>query len=153
MVSVAITQEYQGIDLSVSKLEQLVRLICSQHELVHGEVSLAVIDDKRAVEINRAYLNREGTTDCFSFDLSDDPSASQGRVFEVLVNGQMAQRESQKRGHSAEAELALYVTHGLLHNLGFDDINKDVSEKMHAREDEILQHFGYGIVYHRNEII
>lgn len=150
MVSVAITQEYQEIDLSPSKLEQLVSLICRQHEVVDGQVSLAVIDDQRAIEINRAYLEREGTTDCFSFDLSDDPGASHGRVFEVLVNGQMAQRESEKRGHSAEAELALYVTHGLLHNLGFDDINDALSEKMHAREDEILQHFGYGVVYHKD---
>ena len=54
MVSVAITQEYQGIALSASKLEQLGRLVCRQHDVLDGEVSLAVIDDQRATEINRA---------------------------------------------------------------------------------------------------
>ena len=152
MVSIAITQEYQDIDLSLSKLEQLVSLICTQHDMDDGMISLTIIDDAHATEINRAYLKREGTTDCFSFDLSDDPSASANRVFEIVVNGEKARRESQSRGHSAEAELALYVTHGMLHNLGFDDITRDQAQKMHAREDEILQHFGYGIVYNRDEI-
>ena len=152
MVTIAITQEYQDIDLSPSKLEQLVQLICAQHSIEDGMISLTVIDDAQAMEINRSYLDREGTTDCFSFDLSDDPAASTNRVFEIVVNGEKAQREAQQRGHSAEAELALYVTHGMLHKLGFDDINEELSAKMHAREDEILQHFGYGIVYNRDAI-
>jgi probable rRNA maturation factor len=152
MISIAITQEYQGIDLSLSKLKQLIRLICTQHGIADGMVSLAIIDDIHTIAINRKYLDREGTTDCFSFDLSDDPSARSNRVFEIVVNGEKARQESQRRGHSAEAELALYVTHGMLHNLGFDDITEDQSEKMHAREDEILQHFGYGVVYNSDEI-
>jgi len=152
MISIAITQEYQDIDLSLSKLEQLIRLICTQHDIEDGMVSLAIIDDIHTVEMNRKYLDREGTTDCFSFDLSDDPSVPTNRVFEIVVNGEKARQESQRRGHSAEAELALYITHGMLHNLGFDDITRDQSQEMHAREDEILQLFGYGIVYNSNEI-
>jgi len=152
MISIAITQEYQGIDLSLSKLEQLIKSICTQHDVADGMVSLAIIDDIHTIEMNRKYLDCEGTTDCFSFDLSDDPSARDNRILEIVVNGEKAQQEAQKRGHSAEAELALYVTHGMLHNLGFDDITEDQSVKMHAREDEILQHFGYGIVYDSDEI-
>lgn len=152
MVSIAITQEYPDIDLSLDKLEALVTFVCMQHDMTDGVVSLTVVDDERACEINKTYLDREGTTDCFSFDLSDDPDAGGSRVFEIVVNGQQAQRESRRRGHGVEAELALYVTHGLLHNLGYDDITEAQSERMHAREDEILTHFGYGIVYHRREV-
>ena len=147
MVSIAITQEYPDIDLSLEKLETLVTFICTQHDMTDGMVSLTIIDDERACEINKAYLDREGTTDCFSFDLSDDSDAGGNRVFEIVVNGQQAQRESQKRGHTVEAELALYVTHGLLHQLGFDDDTPEQAAKMHDTEDEILQHLGYGLVY------
>ncbi len=45
------------------------------------------------------------------------------------------------------AELALYVTHGLLHQLGFDDATPEQAQKMHQAEDEILQHMGFGVVY------
>ena len=73
-------------------------------------------------------------------------------LFELVVNGEMAVRQAKQRGHSGEAELALYVTHGLLHNLGFDDSTKKKAQKMHRAEDEILQQFGYGLVYNKNII-
>ncbi len=46
--------------------------------------------------------------------------------------------------------MALYITHGLLHNLGFDDADPEQARRMHAAEDEILQDFGYGLVYNRD---
>ena len=45
----------------------------------------------------------------------------EARIFDLIVNGELAAREAARRGHGAEAELALYITHGLLHNLGFND--------------------------------
>jgi probable rRNA maturation factor len=59
----------------------------------------------------------------------------------------MAVRQANLRGHSSEAELALYITHGLLHNLGFDDSTQGQAEKMHNIENEILQQLGYGPIY------
>lgn len=69
------------------------------------------------------------------------------RLFELVVNAEKAVKQASLRGHSGEAELALYITHGLLHNLGFDDSKRQQAKKMHETEDEILQQFGYGPVY------
>jgi probable rRNA maturation factor len=71
------------------------------------------------------------------------------KSFELVFNAEMAVKEANLRGHSSEAELALYITHGLLHNLGFDDSTQSQAEKMHNIEDEILQQLGYGPVYNR----
>ena len=60
-------------------------------------------------------------------------------------------RVKRKVGHSAEAEIALYITHGLLHNLGFDDASEQQAEEMHRMEDEILQQAGFGTVFGRVE--
>ena len=62
-----------------------------------------------------------------------------------------AVKEAKLRGHSSEAELALYITHGLLHNLGFDDSQRTKAKKMHKTEDEILQQLGFGLVYNKND--
>jgi probable rRNA maturation factor len=69
-----------------------------------------------------------------------------------VVNAEMANRQAAKRGHSPEAELALYITHGLLHNLGFDDLSSEDAKKMHETEDAMLQQLGFGIIYNQNEI-
>jgi rRNA maturation RNase YbeY len=68
----------------------------------------------------------------------------------VIVNGERAVKEAQLRNHSSEAELALYITHSLLHNLDFDDSTDEQARKMHKIEDEILQNLGYGLVYNNN---
>jgi rRNA maturation RNase YbeY len=65
----------------------------------------------------------------------------------LFVNAERAVKEARVRRHSAQAELALYITHALLHNLGFDDSDPKLAKKMHDTEDEILRQFGFGTVY------
>jgi probable rRNA maturation factor len=146
-ISVQIARKFDGIELSVSNLKKLVRGVCKRFGISKGTVSIAVVDDKEISGVNKKFLNHDYTTDCLSFNLSEKRSA---KLFELVVNGQMACREAKERGHSAEAELALYITHGLLHNVGFDDANEREAEKMHQMEDEILQQEGYGCVYNSN---
>lgn len=141
---VQITQNFKNIDVSLSKLEKLVKTICNCFKFSKTTVSIAIVDDAEIRRINKKFLNRKNPCDCLSFDLSDDENE---KSFELVVNGEMAVREAKVRGHSSEAELALYIAHSLLHNLGFDDSTKSKAKKMHDTEDEILQQLGYGFVY------
>jgi len=84
-----------------------------------------------------------------SFDLSEGDGHQSKRSFELVINGELAIEEAELRGHSAEAELALYLTHSMLHNLGFDDSTQEQARKMHDAEDEILRQLGYGVVYNK----
>ena len=72
------------------------------------------------------------------------------KSFELVVNAEKAARQANSRGHSSEAELALYITHGLLHQLGFDDSTNSRAKKMHDTEDEILQQQGFGLIYNKS---
>jgi len=144
MTTVQITTHFAEAAVDRSKLERLVEAVCDRFDLSGATVSVGVVDDAEITELNQKFLNQARTTDCLSFDLSE---ASGPRVFDLIVNGQMAIRQAGQRGHSSDAELALYVTHGLLHQLGFDDGTAEQARKMHETEDEILQHLGYGCVY------
>jgi len=147
MNTIEITTHFDEIPAEPAKLETLIRAICDRFDVADATISVGIVDDAEISELNQKFLNHEGTTDCLSFDLSDEQAESGSRVFDLVVNGQMASRQAGERGHSSEAELALYVTHGLLHQLGFDDTTAEQAEKMHETEDEILQHLGYGFVY------
>jgi probable rRNA maturation factor len=152
-IAIQVTRNFATIDVSLSKLESLVKAVCNRFAGsgtpgLRYEVSIAIVDDAEIQELNTQFLNHKTTTDCMSFDLSDEDEES--KVFELIVNGEMAVRQADLRGHSSEAELALYITHGLLHNLGFDDSTPDQARTMHDTEDEILQQIGYGFVYNRN---
>jgi probable rRNA maturation factor len=148
MVTVQITNRVEQLPADRRKLQKLVRAVCRRFGVSRARISIGIVDDAEIAVLNRRFLNHEGTTDCLSFDLSDETEPGGRKVFDLIVNGELALREAARRGHEAEAELALYITHGLLHDLGFDDATAAQARRMHRTEDEILEHLGYGRVYH-----
>ena len=146
-IVVQIAKNFKDIDVNPPKLKKLVKAVCTRFKLSKATVSIAIVDDAEIRKLNKQFLNRSSTTDCLNFNLSDNDAR---KSFELVVNAEKAVKEANLRGHSSEAELALYVIHGLLHNLGFDDSTQGQAKKMHDTEDEILQQLGYGLVYNKS---
>ncbi len=153
-IAVEIAKNFQEIEICQAGLEKLVKTICKRFDVSKATVSIALLDDAEIRELNKRFLKRDCPTDCLSFDLSDGRGSQTQKVeldnldgcaksFEVVVNAEMAVREASLRGHSSEAEVALYITHGLLHNLGFDDSAPDQAKRMRDAEHEILERLGY----------
>lgn len=136
------------VQADTSVLEQLVRRICTEAGIKKVIVSIRVVDDAQMIDAHRQFLGKETTTDVISFDLSDEFEPQ--RNFALIVNAALAARQAARRGHNMQAELALYITHGLLHNLGYDDGTDEESGRMHEKEDLILEQFGFGKIYHDN---
>jgi len=149
-IVIQIANNFAGIDAPASKIKKLVQAVFERFGLSKATVSIAIVDDAEIRKLNSRFLNRKANTDCLSFDLSDTQGPQSPRLFELIVNGEMAVRQANLRGHSSQAELALYITHGLLHNLGFDDATDSKARKMHDMEDNILQQLGYGFVYNKS---
>ena len=146
-IVVQIAKNFKDIDVNMPRLKKLVKAVCARFKLSKATVSIAIVNDAEIRNVSKQFLNRSSTTDCLSFNLSDNDAR---KSFELVVNAEKAVKEANLRGHSSEAELALYVTHGLLHNLGFDDSTQGQAKKMHDAEDEILQQLGYGSVYNKS---
>ena len=144
-LAIEITKDFDGIEVDLAKFEKLVHAVCGLFDLTKAVISITIVGDAQIGKVNAQFLDHDHGTDVISFDLSDTDSAS--KVFDLVVNAQMAIRQAEHRPHSSEAELALYITHGLLHNLGFDDQYPEQAKKMHQTEDKILQQQGFGLVY------
>lgn len=146
-IIIRITKTFEGIRINLSKLKKPVKFICKCFKLSDAIINVTIVNNTQIRKLNKKFLNRNSITDCLSFDLSDNGKNS-SRLFELIVNGELALKEAELRGHPAETELALYITHGLLHNLGFNDSKPRSAKKMHQTEDKILQQLGFGPVYH-----
>lgn len=144
-IEINVEQEFDRIDYAHAEIQQLVKGVSARFSLKTGAINIIIVGDEKITQVNKQFLNADRTTDVISFDLSDDkcPAA----VFDIFVNGEMAIRQAQKRGHDNKAELALYIVHGLLHNLGFDDTTEADAAAMHEMEDKILTEHGFGNVY------
>ena len=143
-ISVEITCDIAELKADTERLKALARSVCRRFGLKNAQVGIAVVDDGTMTKVNKEFLNKTHKTDVISFDLSDDDTEP---CFELVVNADEAARQSKAQKHSLQAELALYITHGLLHNLGFDDTDEEESAEMHRTEDEILQDAGFGKVF------
>jgi len=144
-ICVEITCQMQIADDAIGQLEKLIRGILGQFDAGSAQININVVDDDGIIDVNQRFLDRTTATDVISFDLSESDDGQ--KTFDIVVNADQAQRQADQRGHSQLAELALYVTHGMLHNLGFDDATEEQSQKMHSMEDQILQKAGFGVVY------
>jgi probable rRNA maturation factor len=150
-VIVHITRDFKSIPCPRRKLIKLVRVICERFRLASATVSIAIVGNRGIRKLNIEFLGHTNSTDCLAFDLSE--SKSSPRLLELVVNGERAKTQARSRGHSPQAELALYITHGLLHNLGFDDLTPKKAKIMHLLEDEILQQQDFGLVYDKKRKI
>ncbi len=97
-------------------------------------VSLLLTDDRGIARLHAEFLDDPTPTDVISFDVDDEA--------EIVVSVETAVRVARQRGHAARAELALYVVHGLLHTLGFDDIAPRARARMRVAEQAVLQQLG-----------
>jgi probable rRNA maturation factor len=137
-VEVSDTQEHLAVD--PGSLARLVRRVLAGEGVAAGSVSIAVVDDATIHAVNRRHLAHDWPTDVLSFQLSDP-----GAPFlagELVVSAERAVAVAQRCAVDPQAELALYLVHGLLHLCSYDDRAPSDTEAMRRREEEILTREG-----------
>jgi probable rRNA maturation factor len=117
------------------RLRQAVGLVLDKAAVPEAEISIAIVDDADIWELNRRHLQHDYPTDVLSFLLDGGARFVEG---EIVVSADTAQRQAAQYGWSAEDELLLYVLHGALHLVGFDDHGDDDRQNMRAAEIELL---------------
>ncbi|MFH1109938.1 MAG: rRNA maturation RNase YbeY [Planctomycetota bacterium] len=144
---VRITRAARGAPKVAAGLRRAIRAVLRRHTVVSAHISVALVDDTAMARLNRDHLGHDGPTDVLSFDLRDAINGNSAIDGEIVLSLDTAARQARQRGHTVEAELALYAVHGTLHLLGYDDRRKADAARMHDMEDEILSSVGFGVVY------
>ena len=106
-------------------------------------LTVLVIDDAHSSRLHQEHFGDPDTTDVMTFpDGSDDPESGRTHLGDLAVCVDVAERVARERGRSASDELTLYVLHGVLHLLGFDDIDLDDQVTMWAEQRRLLATVG-----------
>ncbi len=114
---------------------------------VEGELRITVVSDSLMAHLHERDTGVSGTTDVLTWNYAERPDALDA---EVVVCIDEARRQARIRAIAPEHELLLYVVHGVLHCLGYDDLDESARDAMHAEEDRILCAIGVGPVYARS---
>lgn len=141
MLQVEIVSHLEG-EFPEELLERAVRHLLQQDQVLRAEISVAIVDDPTIHQLNRQFLEHDYPTDVLTFPL-ETPEENGLLAGEIIVSWDTAKKNAQELGLSAEGELLLYVVHGTLHLLGFDDHEEEDAAAMRDAERECLKALGY----------
>jgi probable rRNA maturation factor len=137
-ISIATPQEIVPVDRRL--IRAAVQAVLEGEGHSKAEISLAFVDNPTIHRLNQRYLQHDEPTDVLSFPLGE--SGKGGLSGELVIGAEVALAQATARGHDVQAELALYVIHGLLHLCGHDDHDPVSVRKMRQRESHYLQQLG-----------
>ncbi|MEM6571602.1 MAG: rRNA maturation RNase YbeY [Planctomycetota bacterium] len=119
--------------------------------LEHGglpglRVDLVFVDDAKLAELHGSFLGDPSTTDVITFDLRDGGvDVTGGADGEIYVSVDRAREVAKERAIDVAGELALYVVHGALHLVGFDDRDPDDRARMRSAEAQVMGRLGIAV--------
>jgi len=104
------------------------------------ELSILFVNDAYIKRLNSKYRDTDSRTDVLAFSMRQGEGISQHSEIlgDVVISTQTARREAVRRKEPVQKELDLYLVHGILHLLGYDDEKPGARKKMRAKEKELL---------------
>ena len=113
-------------------MKKLIGAFLFSKKVLCSEVAIHFVSKKKICELHEHLFDDPTPTDCISIPIdapsSDAPFSHLGEVF-------VCPKVAIEYGGDPEQETMLYIIHGLLHLLGFDDI-KSADRKVMRREEK-----------------
>ncbi len=127
------------VDVDVETLGRQARFVIERLRIhPQAELSVVLVGEEAMTDLHVRWMNEPGPTDVLSFPMDElrrpgeDEEPEPGMLGDVVICPQVAQRQAQAAGHARDDEMALLLTHGILHLIGYD----------HAEPEEHAEMFG-----------
>lgn len=125
----------EKLSINKNKLRRFIYLIIDLLKIKSIQLNLYFIDERLMRQLNRSFFKKNYPTDVLTFNLGDKKDF----LVELFICLEVARKNASLYKNSFLKEVLLYITHGLLHILGFND--RTIKEKilMEKKQQEILQ--------------
>ncbi len=140
-MSIEIANLQDHYDINENTIEKIVKKVLNSEGKDAG-LSIALVDNGEIKRLNKRFLDSDEITDVIAFPLSDNENSLNG---EIVVSVERALEVASKSKSDVEGEIILYIVHGILHLLGFDDHDESNAKIMHEKEAKILASLGYKV--------
>lgn len=100
------------------------------------EITVCFVDDRSIKKLNREFHHCNLATDVLTFDLC--PENKKKIIADIVVSAETAVLNAKRFGTTCNYELELYVVHGVLHLLGYNDLTIKQRNIMQDKAERIL---------------
>lgn len=137
-------------DAQVDEVEfaELATFVLREMNIADGaELAILFVDEPAMEQLHIQWMDEPGPTDVLSFPMDElrpgtpgSPTPA-GLLGDIVVCPSVATRQAAAAGHSAEEEMLLLTTHGILHLLGYDHAEPEEEKEMFALQRKLLLTF------------
>lgn len=120
---------------------RVVRAILKELGFEQADLSILFVDDRKIRRLNRSYFRHDRPTDVIAFSQLEGKQLLHNRLFlgDVVISIPTTRRQAKEYGNSFYQELFLYLCHGILHLLGYEDKTPQQARRMEKKQREILK--------------
>ena len=161
-ITIEVNQLQRSVRVNEQLLEQAACSVLQGEGVTQANIRVAIVDDTTIRKANQQYLGHDVPTDVLSFPwtcrVQVGPSGQRGFQSDnglegdIMISAETAVREAAAYGWSAGEELMLYLVHGTLHLVGYDDHDEVARAEMRERETHYLRSLGIVARYDRREV-
>lgn len=123
--------------VSLKSLHKYFKKVSGLLNISSKKISILLCDNRLIKELNKKYLKKNRPTDVLAFPLSD--RLEPDYLGEVVVSVEKAVQIALEFGLRWQDELMLYVVHGILHLLGYDDRTEKKRKVLEKKQKDILE--------------
>ncbi len=120
-------------------MKEVVKAVLEIENATCDEIMIYFVDQETICDLHLQHFNDPSPTDCISIQV-DPLNTSPCFLGEIFVSTQAAVDYCQKKPELLYQELTLYLVHGVLHFLGYDDLKKEDQKKMRLAEKKSMDY-------------
>lgn len=139
-MEVFVNDKQSDLKIKPNLIQQLTAEVIRFEKKSCDEVNLHFVDTEEICTLHKHYFNDPSPTDCISFPMDDAETEGYTILGDVFVCTQTAIQYAKDHHLDTYQELSLYIVHGLLHLMGYDDIQEPDRKAMRDAEEKHMKH-------------
>ena len=101
-------------------------------------VSISFVSKAEIKKLNRQYFRKNRVTDVIALEYKKNNSFYKDYLGDIIIAPEIAKSNAAIYGVKFFDELSLYVIHGILHLLGYDDTTPALKKRIEKKQQEII---------------
>jgi len=140
-MKISIVNSQKKVRLNLERIKNTALAALSFLDEKDAELSVYVVDDVEIKNLNYCYLGKERATDVLAFSMREGQKlkGGEGILGDVVISAETAVSQARRYAKDTIDEIELYLIHGILHLVGYDDGSLKAKKKMFDVQDKILK--------------
>lgn len=139
-MNVYISNKQQDLKIDKDLIVNVIKSISFLHKVHFDEVSYHFVTEAKIKQLHKQLFNDPTVTDCITCPIDAPNTKPYCMLGEVYVCPSVANKYALENNLPPLQELILYVIHGFLHLIGYDDIEPEDQIVMRQKEQESIEY-------------